>query len=320
MNGPQSPMSAGPPRKVWSGWRWHVAVFLIGVLIPAAYAYGVLSQRYELFPYHHIVWLLEGNAFDRLASSGGYDITVDRQGVPCRQVGPHALVLVAFGQSNSANSGEWRFGPAAGVYNFNLLDGRCYEASDPLLGAGGNGGSAWIPLAHEIVESGLAPRVVIASIGLGGTQIRDWTPGGKLWGRVTEVTESMSRAGLPVHAFLWHQGESDRGVDPAEYSAMFLSMVREMRASGMGAPIYIARATRCGDSDSPRLRSAQTELGVDYRELGIHAGPDTDTLSEPVWRTGCHFTRAGQLRHANMWFAVLAHELPTILNKTTTGK
>lgn len=281
-----------------------------------AYGYGVLSHRYEIFPYHYIGWLLDGRAFDWLAPRGGYDVAIDRRAVPCREIGPQTLVLVTLGQSNSANSGDSRFRHVPGVYNFNLFDGQCFEAEDPLLGAGGDDGSVWMPLAGQILESGLAAHVVIAPIGLGGAQVADWAPGGRLSERIARLVEGMERAGLRPGAILWHQGESDRGTGREAYRAAFLAMARAIRDAGIAAPIYVARATRCGKVESPGINAEQAELGINHAELDLRQGPDTDKLTEPLWRNGCHFTRAGLVRHAGLWFAMLAADIPKLLGQS----
>ncbi len=300
----------------WAVGRWKrfgVVGTALAIAVLFAYSYGVVSHRYELFPYHYFGRVLRGDLFERLAPHGGYDVSVGRRAVPCDEIGPRALVLVTLGQSNAANSGDGRFGPERGVYNFNLFDGRCFEARDPLLGAGGDGGSVWIPLASQIIESELASSVIVAPIGLGGTRVEDWAPGGKLSGRFARLTREISRSGLRVHAILWHQGESDRGTRPEAYRAAFLAMVRDMRSSGSTAPIYVARATRCGDSVSREVNEVQAELGLGHPELGLRAGPDTDKLIGSVWRDGCHFTRAGLVRHAGLWFDILARDIPGLL-------
>lgn len=314
--GEGAPVGRSRGREVGENWkRRGVAAAGIMAAMLCAYGYGVISHRYEIFPYHFFGWILRGGAFDGLASRGGYDVSVDRPQVPCAGIGPRTLVLVTFGQSNSANSGKGRFARARGVYNFNIFEGHCFEARDPLLGAGGDGGSVWIPLASRIIESDLAANVVIAPIGLGGTRVEDWAPGGSLSGRFSRLDQELARGGLRVHAILWHQGESDRSTDPEAYRAAFLSLARSIRRLGSTAPIYVARATRCGDVVSRELNEQQAELGSDHPELGLRPGPDTDTLASPVWRDGCHFTQAGLVRHADLWFEKLAEDIPGLLRQ-----
>lgn len=61
----------------------------------------------------------------------------------------NAIVMVAFGQSNSANyEGERHESKSDAIVNF--YNGKCYKAKDPMLGATGRFGSIWIPLATEI--------------------------------------------------------------------------------------------------------------------------------------------------------------------------
>jgi hypothetical protein len=311
---PAAVVGAGRVGARW--WRRGAAVALAGAAMLCAYGYGVISHRYELFPYHYAVWLARGVTLDRLTSRGGFDVSVNRRSTTCAEIGPRTLVLVTFGQSNAANSGPARFGGSPGIYNFNPFDGRCFEAQDPLLGAGGDGGSVWLPLARQIIESGLAANVVIAPIALGGTRVADWAPGGRLSGRFARMQEAAMGAGLRANAILWHQGESDRDSRAADYRASFLAMVRAIRDSGSTAPIYVARATRCGSLVSREINEVQRELGHGHAELGLREGPDTDTLAQPVWRDGCHFTRAGIVRHAGLWFGILAQDIPGLLEQS----
>jgi len=248
---------------------------------------------------------------DRLAGYEGYARSFDRVRVPCNANSHNALVLITFGQSNAGNSGTGLFGAIPGVYNFNFLDGQCYKARDPLLGAGGNGGSAWMPLAKLLIERDLVKGVIIAPIAVGGSRVEDWAPGGPLAGRIDRVVKSLGDAGLPVHALLWHQGESDRATRPEIYTATFLRMAEAVRTLGVAAPIYVARATFCGDYASSAINAAQMQLGANYP--GLRPGPDTDTLVGPAVRNGCHFTRRGLLEHASLWFDALAADIPGLM-------
>ena len=292
------------------------AAMLLGVILLAcAYLYGVVSHRFELFPYHYAKKLIETVAPDRLAQYGGYDPVFDRTRVPCDTISRNSLVLITFGQSNAANSGTGRFDAIPGVYNFNFLDGQCYAARDPLLGAGGSGGSAWMPLAKLLIEHGLVTRVIIAPIAMGQTRVADWAPGGSMSGRIDRVAKGLADAGLRAHALLWHQGESDRVTRPEVYSATFLRMAAAVRNLGLTAPIYVARATYCDDRTSGAINAAQAELGA--KQPGLRPGPDTDTLLAPALRNGCHFTRQGLLEHAALWFDALATDIPGLMQGST---
>jgi Carbohydrate esterase, sialic acid-specific acetylesterase len=288
-----------------------VAVFACG------YVFGVISHRYETFPYYYVKGIVDGDAFETLAQHAGYDVTWGRTMVRCNALPNRSLVLLTLGQSNAANSGEGRSAASARVYNFNLFDGRCYEARDPLLGASGDGAAPWIALAAQLIEHDLTDAVVIAPIAVGGSRIRDWSTGGTLAPRIDRTLAGLDSAGLDVSALLWHQGESNRGTDSREYTEAFLQIVRKIRARGMTVPIYVAQATRCGDRVDEGIRLAQSQLAK--VEDGIRPGPDTDVLTGPQLRNGCHFTQQGTQRHAELWFETLRPDVPQLLSRRSYG-
>lgn len=223
--------------------------------------------------------------------------------VPCAQAaGGNTMVALVLGQSNSANHGETRH--AAGPHVFNFFDNKCYLAGDPLLGATGTGGSVWTRLGDMLVERGAYDNVIFISIGVGGTQIRRWTPGGDLNRRIIDVVRQLKKSGLkPTHVF-WHQGESDAraGTTRNDYMKMFLDMVGQMRDLGIDAPVYVAVATLCGSGGRGyEVQLAQREL-VDPAK-GILPGAYSDELTTLKERhDGCHFSAAGLLEHAEMWY------------------
>jgi hypothetical protein len=100
---------------------------------------------------------------------------------------------------------------------------------------------------------------------------------------------------------------------PQIYVAAFLSMVKTIRDIGVTAPIYIARATRCGDHTSEAIRDAQRSLAT--LQPGLRAGPDTDALVGADVRDGCHLTGLGLLRHAALWRDVLADDIPYLVGQ-----
>ena len=81
--------------------------------------------------------------------------TSERSAVPCNDGGPsRPLVIVTLGQSNAANTGQSLHTPKHRVDNFNLYDGKCYKAIEPLLGPSGQGGNFATRLADLLIERG----------------------------------------------------------------------------------------------------------------------------------------------------------------------
>jgi lysophospholipase L1-like esterase len=117
-------------------------------------------------------------------------------------------------------------------------------------------------------------------------------------------------------AVLWHQGESDanqqdrsRTLPGPLYEAMLGRVIRDTRAEiGRQVPWFVARASYHvpGDESSTDIRAAQGAVCRDGLAL---PGPDTDALKGSLRDSaglGVHFSGAGQRRHAEAWYDVLA--------------
>ncbi|MCS7088792.1 MAG: sialate O-acetylesterase [Thermoflexales bacterium] len=218
---------------------------------------------------------------------------------------PRVMVALVFGQSNAGNWGETRHRAHPRVRVF--FRGRWSPAADPLPGADGAGGSVWTRLGDKIIAAGLYDRVVFVPAAIGGTEIAKWAPGGLLHEDLLRNIRTAQRAGLRFTHLLWHQGESDAvlDTDSEHYRRLFLAMLASIRKLGVDAPVFVARATRCGMyPPNEKIRAAQAAL-IDPA-LGIYAGPDTDQLGDEHRYDGCHFSAAGLERHAELWLEVLS--------------
>jgi Carbohydrate esterase, sialic acid-specific acetylesterase len=235
-----------------------------------------------------------------------------RAAMPCSVAGRTAVIII-LGQSNSANHGLARTTSKHAVDNFNLYDGRCYHATDPLLGASGDGGNFATRLGDLLIEEGPFDHVIIAPIGMGGTRVDQWAKEGMFSRRIAALIRRLYEAGLSPNFILWHQGEGESGVGDIEgrqYRKNLLEVVQTFRQYGIGAPFFVALATRCGGGhpNAKNIRDGQrsTANGV----LGIYLGPDTDALgSEYRDPQGCHFTEQGLVAHAGLWArAIMTYE------------
>lgn len=228
---------------------------------------------------------------------------------------PERAVLFAFGQSNSANAARDRYVPVHEIVNFNPHDGKCYRAEDPLLGPDGIAGAVWGRVADELVHAGLYRQVLIVPIGIGGTELARWTPGGDLHPRVEATAATLAGLGIrPTHV-VWHQGESDvfAGTSTEDYVRQFSALAASLETLGIEAPLFPAVATRCYFQDAMeveyadsarRIREAQKRLPAQI--ANVFPGPDTDTISgDPFRPDGCHFTAKGIAAQARLWVDAL---------------
>jgi hypothetical protein len=235
--------------------------------------------------------------------------TSNRQRVPC-QVDKETAVIVTLGQSNAANYALMRYTPKHDVRNFDLYDGRCYKAEDPLLGASGTLGNFAAPLADMLIERGLYARVIIAPIAMGGSTVEQWADEGVFNRRILVLIRRLFDAGLTPTTILWHQGEGDSGVGDSygrQYRKNLLEVIATFRNYGISAPFFVALATKCGGYPRPGGDNIREGQATAVNPLDkVFLGPDTDTLGDEYRdKEHCHFNAAGLLRHAAMWADVL---------------
>ena len=220
---------------------------------------------------------------------------------------PGLAVILAFGQSQLANEGEaaGRYNPSRDVHNFNLFDGRCYRARDPLLGPTFDRANLLTRLGDLLIERGRFERVLLVPIAYGGTSVAEWKPGGRMYPRLAIASVRLRRLGVePTHA-LWHLGETDaaRGLDADAWRRDFAEMVAGLRALGVNAPLFVAQSTICCSPRNEVVRAAQRSV-IDPAQA-IFPGPDTDALgSEHRW-DDCHFSTSGLRRAAELWLEAL---------------
>jgi hypothetical protein len=243
------------------------------------------------------------------AGRGSFAVTRGRHQVDSGLLIPHpkTAVILGVGQSNIANEGDPNglYVPGSGVYNFNFLDGRCYAAQDPLLGATGDRGNFLTRLGDLLVRKGVYDRVLLVSIGHGGTYASDWQPGGRVNLRLMMTLELLRSAGLAITHVIWQQGEAE-GVahgDSGAWARSFNATVDAIRLRGVSAPIYVAQCTVCCSGVNENVRAAQRDV-VNFAK-GILAGPDIDSISLDDRWDGCHLSTVGLQKAAELWFATI---------------
>ncbi len=249
-------------------------------------------------------------AASRSPSNVGND-AAGRQPVACPPAGDRTMVALIFGQSHAANVVKERFVGDTRVFNY--FQGRCYAAADPLLGTDNGGGNVWTLVGTELVRQKLYDAVVLVTIGVSGSYIGQWAPGGRLHGHLMETAGSIGPGLSITHVFV-QQGESDlmAGTPAEEYSARFAKVIAALRQSGIGAPIFVAVESGYCDSaatpptpDNP-IASAQRLLTATHE--GVYLGPDMDAeLNSASDRyDGCHMSGAGARKLSLLWTAAIA--------------
>jgi hypothetical protein len=308
---------------------------LFGSFVVFAFVYGTAVGRYKIFPYRiiketkHLVTAIASpglivTAYSQVSEEQSirsidanysgittkqeirgddedYSDVSKKQEIPCSTLGMrNTMVALTFGQSNSANYGETRYRPARSVYNF--YEGKCYKASDPLLGAAGDKGSVWTRLGDMLIDNGLYSHVIFVTIGVGGTSVSRWATNGDLFQRIVKTKNQLDQQNLRLTHLLWHQGERDGkiGTEKDDYKMMLADMLDGIRRLGINVPLYLAITTRCEGPIKMDIHEAQLEI-VEERD-DVVVGANTDTLSDMDDRYDfCHFSETGLQKHAALW-------------------
>ena len=268
----------------------------------AFFLYGVSVGHYQVFPFNQLVSLKLASEqlltnFDGIRS---FDDTSAKQEVDCKSIDlKDTMVILAFGQSNSANHGQTLYKPKHNVFNF--YKGKCFIADDPLLGATGVQGSVWSRLGDLIIEEGIYKNVLVASIGVSASPVSRWKQDGDLFARLVRTSNNLDSGSIEITHLMWHQGEQDSsmGTPKEKYKSSFLDMLAGIRKLGITAPMYLSIATRCGGQANREIQQAQFELIDNHAD--IYTGANTDQLSEMDDRYDhCHFSNAGMKKFANL--------------------
>ena len=96
--------------------------------------------------------------------------------ITCPVQDKETAVLLLVGQSNAANS-QGQLHQSADDRVVNFVNGRCYRAASPLLGADGQKGEPWTLLGNKLVQSGLYRTVILIPAAVGASSVRRWAKG-----------------------------------------------------------------------------------------------------------------------------------------------
>lgn len=231
----------------------------------------------------------------------------DQRATYVQRVGVGEVFIVA-GQSNAAGWSESLFlGSSEEVQLGTLGNGRIQwrKADDPQVVFGG--GSVWPIVAQELsARTGLP--VGFINVAEGGSSIREWQIGGRLYARLLEALKATRP--YYVRAILWAQGESDSDLTSEQYahylSALIEGINDDLQSGQYTVPWLVARSSYNKGKvfDGPRD-------GVDavVQSGFAQAGPDTDLLG-PEYREvdNLHFNAKGTRAAAALWTAVLMED------------
>jgi hypothetical protein len=283
---------------------------LLGLIMScgATFAFGLYAGTRQVWPVPQLRQLVAAQAqplgrmdqFGRLLSyPGKIEIT-------CPIQDEETAVLLLVGQSNAGNHQAQRY-QSADDRVVNFVDGRCYRAASPLLGATGQEGETWTLLGNKLVQSELYRTVILIPAAVVGSSVRRWADGGDLNAMLVAVIRAV-KSRYTINAVLLDQGAEDfaLGTPEGQYRSDLNSMIDTVRAQGVHAPFFITRCSVGGPNwteDNPVAR-AQASL-ADSRNA-VFDGPNTDRDVTRLDRyDGYHFGASGQEKFASAWMRLL---------------
>lgn len=214
-------------------------------------------------------------------------------------------VIIA-GQSNVCNSFPSVYTPTnTTVYNLNIYDGAVYKLVDPVLGCSTNipAGNFAGRLADKMITAGNVSGLLTVPVGIDGTAIASWQSSTDLASRILVAIRRLANRGITPDAILWGQGESDIGTSQSAYTTYLNTLIALTRTEGFTGPWFIAKQTMFAGVVHAAVQNAQT--GIVDHNLGIWAGPDSDSISAAFRQDGTHFTDAGANLYAGLWQTAL---------------
>ncbi len=227
---------------------------------------------------------------------------------PCVGISGKTAIIVVHGQSNAGNYGTVRYHAREAVDNFDPLTGKCFAATDPLLGADGAGGNFATRMGDILIQAGRYDRVVLVPIALGGASIS--LLNGEHSDRITNAIQKLRAANLTPTHILFQQGEKDAMLPTTqdEYVAQLRGLVKRFRTAGMSAPFYVSQSTKCDMVDTKNAAAVRAgQLSAVDDLLNIRRGPDTDLIGNGGRNPndGCHLNELGMLANAALWAAYI---------------
>lgn len=213
--------------------------------------------------------------------------------IPC-PAEEDAIILVGFGQSNSANAQGQRYESNTNKI-INFYNGRCYPAVDPMLGSTGNRGSIWIPVAKKLQTD---KSIVIMAFGVGGTSISEWLDQNKLSLFYQANKNSLKTIYNNPDYIIWIQGESDKNTSPPVYKEQLSIWLNSVMQDFQTATILITGTTYCHGVGNDKIVTIQEEVAKDLNAIYIGSTDKFNELSDRY--DNCHFSAQGVNKVSDM--------------------
>lgn len=268
------------------------SIKLISILL-IVFWLGYQAKEVEFFPVHEFIEKNFNPQEKVIDNISVYDDLNKKIKVEC-PVPNESFVIVVLGQSNSANSAGHRFASSSKEQIFNYYDDSCYVASDPMLGATGNSGSLWIPVAKKL---SITKPIIILTMGVGGSKVEEWLNPNKL-GNFYEKTIHGFKVKYPNPDFvIWLQGSADKNTPNNIFQNQLDDWLKKLKHDFYFSKIGVVGHSYCKGSDSS-ITKVQELLA---KKNGLVFLGNMDDFSDDEFRyDDCHLSMRGVDAVSNM--------------------
>lgn len=266
-----------------------MSYYRILLLIIVFFFLGYQAHNYKFFPINKFIlnnFFPESIQTPKKIFVVSSNIT-ERTEVSCPNP-EEALVIIGFGQSNSANTVDYK---SKIIPNniFNFYNGKCYIAKDPLLGAQGDKGSIWIPLAKKLEY--LNKKIVLSTFGIGGTKVNHWLDKNNLFQFYKDNLNSLKKIYKNPDILIWIQGESDIQTDINGFNSNLNTWINTLKKDLPSTIIYISGTSYCKGASNHLIVKSQKEISD---KLDVNYIGSTDKFIGLKYRyDNCHLNEKG---------------------------
>ncbi len=200
-----------------------------------------------------------------------------------------AIVVLISGQSNASN-----FLKSKKKYknkHLNYFNGKCYNLSNPVLGAEGEMSSLIPALATKLIST---KKIIFVTSGRGGMPMSHANHDNKIFINYNKnILDNLEKNENYLKFFIWIQGESDAGNSKNylnDFTEMFENITRDLKYKDE-VNLIISQTSRCYEKEDPKLRKIQKNIS-NNRNKYIKV-INTDDLDNNYRYDDCHFNELG---------------------------
>lgn len=241
---------------------------------------------------------IKGVIYPSIINKGRYVNLKNKKIVKCPQ---NSKIILISGQSNSAN-----FLKSFKKYqneHLNYFNGKCYNLSNPVLGAEGEMSSLIPAIASKI---NVSQKFIFLTSGWGGMSVagansKDFITYNK------EALDYLEKKDNILSFFVWIQGESDVGNSNHYYddfTNMFDEITKDLKSKN-NINLIITQTSRCFSKIDPNLRKVQKKISLE-RDKSIEV-INTDKLGNNYRYDDCHYNELG--------IKILSDQIANVINK-----